>query len=67
MSERPANGAAQVGGQVWGLWLGIAAFAVLMVFPVDAANAPASRLAAVAALMAIWWMTSAIPAVRQLR
>ena len=57
MSERPANSAAQA----WGLWLGVAAFILLTVFPVDAANEPASRLAAVAALMAIWWMTSAIP------
>ena len=57
MSERPANSAAQA----WGLWLGVAAFILLTVFPVDATNEPASRLAAVAALMAIWWMTSAIP------
>ena len=44
-----------------GLWLGLAAFALLILFPVDPANAPASRLAAVAALMAIWWMTEAVP------
>ena len=44
-----------------GLWLGVAAFVALLAFPVDPGNAPASRLAAVAALMAIWWMTQAIP------
>ena len=46
-----------------GLWLGIAAFVLLLLFPVDPGNEPASRLAAVAALMAIWWMTEAIPLV----
>ena len=46
-----------------GLWLGIAAFALLLAFPVDPGNVAASRLAAVAALMAIWWMTEAIPLV----
>ena len=44
-----------------GLWLGVLAFGLLTVFPVAAENEPASRLAAVAALMAIWWMTEAIP------
>lgn len=44
-----------------GLWLGIAAFALLLLFPVAPDNPPASRLAAVAALMAIWWMSEAIP------
>ena len=44
-----------------GFWLGIAALVLLLVFPVDPNNVPASRLAAVAALMAIWWITEAIP------
>ena len=44
-----------------GLWLGVLAFGLLTLFPVAAENEPASRLAAVAALMAIWWMTEAIP------
>ncbi len=44
-----------------GLWIGLAAFAALLAFPVDPANLPASRMAAVAALMAIWWMTEALP------
>ena len=48
-------------GQTIGLWLGVASFLLLMVFPVDASNVPASRLAAVALLMAIWWVTDAIP------
>ena len=47
--------------RVIGLVLGVVAFTVLTLFPVDAANDPASRLAAVAALMAIWWMSEAIP------
>jgi sodium-dependent dicarboxylate transporter 2/3/5 len=44
-----------------GLWLGISSFLLLLAFPVDPANAPASRLAAVALLMAIWWVSDAIP------
>ena len=48
-------------GKAIGLALGVVAFVLLALFPVDADNAPASRLAAVAALMAIWWMTAAIP------
>jgi sodium-dependent dicarboxylate transporter 2/3/5 len=48
-------------GQTVGLWLGTVAFFVLMAFPVEASNVPASRLAAVALLMAIWWVTDAIP------
>ena len=48
-------------GKTVGLALGVVAFVLLTLFPVDADNAPASRLAAVAALMAIWWMTAAIP------
>ena len=48
-------------GQTIGLWLGLASFLLLMAFPIDAANVPASRLAAVALLMAIWWVSDAIP------
>ena len=44
-----------------GLWLGCAVFLVLLLFPVDASNPAASRLAAVALLMAVWWVTGAIP------
>lgn len=47
--------------RVVGLVLGVVAFTVLTVFPVDPGNEPASRLAAVAALMAAWWITEAIP------
>ena len=60
VSEQSAARNAGMWGS-YGMWLGIAAFLLLMVFPVDADNEPASRLAAVAALMAIWWMTTAIP------
>ena len=48
-------------GRALGLWLGTAAFVLLMVFPVDPGNTPASHLAAVALLMAVWWVTDAIP------
>jgi sodium-dependent dicarboxylate transporter 2/3/5 len=48
-------------GQKIGFWLGAAFFALLMVFPVDPGNMPASHLAAVALLMATWWVTDAIP------
>ena len=44
-----------------GLWLGIAVFLLLLLFPVDAGNTPASRMAAVAALMAVWWVSDCIP------
>ncbi len=48
-------------GRAIGIWLGLAAFILLLAFPVDPGNVPASRLAAVALLMAIWWVTDAIP------
>jgi len=44
-----------------GLWLGLVVFLALLVVPVDPGNLPASRLAAVAALMAVWWVSDAIP------
>ena len=53
-------------GRAIGLWLGLSAFyfnvdLLLLIFPVDPGNVAASRLAAVALLMAIWWVTDAIP------
>ncbi len=44
-----------------GLWLGAACFLLLLFFPVAPGNPPASRLAAVALLMAVWWVSDAIP------
>lgn len=44
-----------------GFWLGAGCFLLLLVFPMDPANLPASRLAAVASLMAIWWVSTALP------
>ncbi|MXW24463.1 MAG: hypothetical protein F4Z96_07470 [Chloroflexi bacterium] len=44
-----------------GFWVGLAAFLVLTAFPVDPENSAASHLAAVALLMAVWWVTDAIP------
>jgi sodium-dependent dicarboxylate transporter 2/3/5 len=55
--ERTSNGS----GRTFGLWLGLLFFVVLLVMPIDAANVPASRLAAVALLMATWWVSDAIP------
>ncbi len=48
-------------GRTIGLWLGLVGCVLLMVVPVDPSNAPASRLAAVALLMAVWWVSDAIP------
>ena len=48
-------------GKQIGVWLGIASFLLLMAFPVDAENLPASHMAAVATLMAIWWVSDCIP------
>ena len=59
MLERQSGSRASV----IGLALGLIAFAALTLFPVAADNEPASRLAAIAALMAIWWITEAIPLV----
>ena len=44
-----------------GFWLGLGFFFLLMIFPIDPGNAAASSLAAVALLMATWWVTDAIP------
>ncbi len=55
--EREAGGR----GRTIGLWLGLAGFLLLLLLPVDPGNPEASRLAAVALLMAIWWVTDAIP------
>ncbi len=48
-------------GQTIGLWVGAVGFLLLMALPIDAGNVPASRLAAVAFLMAAWWVSDAIP------
>lgn len=48
-------------GKRIGFWLGIACFLILMLFPVDPGNPPASRMAAVALLMAVWWVSDCIP------
>ena len=44
-----------------GFWLGAGCFILLLAFPIDPGNLPASRLAAVASLMAIWWVSNALP------
>lgn len=50
------------GGGVVGLTLGIAVFVLILVLPAPAGLEPdGQRVAAVAGLMAIWWMTEALP------
>jgi len=56
-TEKRNNG----GVRNFGFWLGILVFLVLLIFPVDPANGPASRMAGVVLLMAIWWVTDCIP------
>ncbi len=46
----------------WGLWIGLAVFAYLLRFPIDASLSPqAQHMFALAVLMGILWMTEAIP------
>jgi sodium-dependent dicarboxylate transporter 2/3/5 len=53
----------QIGGTAkrLGFWLGTLSFLLLLAFPIDPGNGPASRMAAVAVLMAIWWVSDCIP------
>jgi len=45
-----------------GLWLGLALFAAMLLLPAPAGLSPVGwRVAAVAVLMATWWMTEALP------
>jgi sodium-dependent dicarboxylate transporter 2/3/5 len=44
-----------------GLWLGPAAFAATLAIPLPGAGPDAQRMAAVAVLMACWWVTEALP------
>lgn len=46
----------------WGLWGGLALFVLLLVLPAPAGMPlPAWRTTAIVALMAVWWMTQALP------
>lgn len=64
-SEGQARGGFQAGGGARsriGLVLGPALFVVLLLLPAPAAMAPAAwRVAATGVLMAVWWITEAIP------
>lgn len=44
-----------------GFFVGVGLFLVLLFTPLDPGNPNVQRTAAVAALMAVWWMTNAIP------
>ncbi len=48
-------------GRAIGLGLGLALFLLFLLVPIDPANPAASRLTAVALLMATWWVSDAIP------
>src|SRR5687767_8345211 len=46
----------------WGLWGGLAAFALMLLLPAPGGMPPAAwRTTAIIVLMAIWWMTEALP------
>jgi sodium-dependent dicarboxylate transporter 2/3/5 len=46
----------------WGLWSGLAAFALMLILPAPAGMPPAAwHTTAIIVLMAIWWMTEALP------
>ena len=48
--------------QRWGLWGGLALFAALLLLPApEGMPETAWRVVALAALMAMWWMTQALP------
>jgi sodium-dependent dicarboxylate transporter 2/3/5 len=60
--EEPAAGAVSDRRAIVGLIGGAAVFAVLLLLPApDGMSGPAWRVAAVALLMAVWWVTEAIP------
>lgn len=44
-----------------GLWLGPVVFLALLLLDLDPGNPAPTRMAAVAGLMAVWWLTEAIP------
>jgi sodium-dependent dicarboxylate transporter 2/3/5 len=49
-------------GLNWGLWIGLILFFYFLEFPIDPQlNPEAQHLFAVAVLMAVWWMTEALP------
>lgn len=48
--------------QRWGLWGGLAAFLILLILPAPAGMPLAAwRVTAMTLLMAVWWMTQALP------
>ncbi len=46
----------------WGFWLGIVVFVVALMIPIsDKLDSPERNMIAVALLMAVWWMSEALP------
>ena len=61
MSAENARPAASLSGRI-GLWLGPLVFLTILIWgELDPDNPAVTRMAAVASLMAIWWITDAIP------
>ena len=63
VAEKAGERAVVEGGRAAhvGFFLGLTIFLALLFVPVSEARTPALRVAAVTALMAIWWITEAIP------
>ena len=57
----PASGETRSRGQRIGLWLGPLLFALTLLFDIEPGRPELTRMAAVALLMATWWITDAIP------
>lgn len=45
----------------FGFFFGIILFVILIIFPIDEQNLVASMMAAVSALMVVWWISEALP------
>lgn len=60
MSEEPSPVEITMRNRI-GLWIGLLLFLLFLLVDVDAGNPLIGRILAVAALMAVWWITEAIP------
>jgi len=62
MSETLRTENRSFNGKKWGFWAGIAAFGLMILFGnLDPDRPEITRMAAIALLMAIWWISDAIP------
>ena len=60
-NDEATKAAGRVPGQRVGLWLGPALFLLMLLFDLEPGRPEITRMAAVAVLMATWWITDAIP------